>query len=466
MGAELFIPLRAKGELVGILAVGSKLSEEAYSQDDQLTMITLSNQMAVAIDNARLYEQAQQEIAERKRAEEALRKAHEELERRVEQLSTMQEIARELNASLDLDRVLNLVLELTTQVISAHAGVIALLDKGRGGLFIAAMQGFPPHAEVYRFQPWPLERGIVGWVARTGQPSLVADVTQDSHYVPISPSTRSQLTVPLLAKGQVIGVIALASSRLAGFGEEDLGYLSSLVDQAAIAINNAQLLAQAEELAIAEERNRIAREMHDGLVQNLAALLLKVQRSQKLIDADPVTAKRELSRVETTLQQDTRELRRLILALRPRDLEELGFPSALHRLIHEFEAEIGITIHLSGVEDDPCLSWELEFVLFRVVQESLRNVQKHAQAKNVWIDLFSPSPSTASLTIRDDGRGFDSAGVMADYQSREHLGLLHMRERVEALGGTLAVETVPTSGTRVAVTLPITTQGGTQDEQD
>lgn len=438
------VPLEAESKIIGVIGVFNKLFE-AFTEEDLALLSVVGSQAGSIIENSLLYTR--------------LKGVSRELKQRVEELSTMQEIARELNASLDLDRVLNLVLERAIQLTSAQAGVIALLDKGRGGLFIAAMQGLPPHTEVYRFQPWPLERGIVGRVARTGQPSLVADVSQDPDYVVVLPQTRSQLTVPLLAKGQAIGVIALESSELVGFDEEDLRYLSSLADQAAIAINNAQLHSRAEELATAEERDRIAREMHDGLAQDLAALFLRVQRSLKLIDTDPVTAKMELIKIGTVLQQDTQELRRLILALRPLDLEELGFSSALHRLIREFEADNVLTIHLSGVEDAPCLSRELEFVLFRVVQESLNNVRKHAQANNVWIDLALHAPGAVSLTIRDDGRGFDSGEAVIEGLSRGRLGLLHMQERVEAIGGTLAIETAPTSGTRVAVTLPINDPG-------
>jgi len=398
---------------------------------------------------------------------EALRKAHAELEQRVKELSTMQEMARDLNAILDLDLVLGLVLDRAIQSTPAHAGMITLLDRERGGLFIAAMQGFPPHIEDYRFQPWPLEQGIIGWVARTGQPSLVDDVAQDARYFAALPATRSQLTVPLLANIHVIGVIALASSELAGFDEGHLRYLASLADQAAVAIQNAQLHSRAEELAIAEERNRIAREMHDGLVQDLAALSLKAQHSLKLIDADPVMAKAELSRIVTVLQQDTQELRRLILALRPLDLEELGFSAALHKLVSECAADGVTAIHLSGVEAMPYLSRRLELVLFRIVQESLSNVRKHARAKNAWVNLACDSPNIVSLTIMDDGRGFDVSEAATEGASRGRLGLLNMQERVKAMGGTLVIESLPTSGTRVAVTLPLSDSGRkSSDEPD
>jgi len=273
-GAVVGVPVCWGDEFLGVLNVNVLSgTPRTFSPADADLLNLFATQAAIAIKNARLYEAAQQELSVRKQTQEALQKAHAELGRRVEELSTMQEVARDLNASLDLDRVPDLVLERAIQVTPAHAGAITLLDKERGGLFIAAMQDFPPHIGIYRFQPWPLEQGIIGWVARTGQPSLVADVTQDPRYVPVLPSTRSQLTVPLLANMQVIGVIALESSQVAGFDEEHIHYLSSLADQAAIAIQNAQLHSQAEESATAEERTRIAREMHDGLVQDLAALV-------------------------------------------------------------------------------------------------------------------------------------------------------------------------------------------------
>jgi len=213
------------------------------------------------------------------------------------------------------------------------------------------------------------------------------------------------------------------------------------------------------ELAAEEERDRIAREMHDGLAQDLAALLLGVQRSLKLFDTDPLEVKEKLIRMEAALQDQIEELRRLILALRPLDLEELGFSSALHKLVDTSGAGSTLTIHLSGVEHMPRLGRELEFALFRVVQESLNNVRNHAQADSVWIDLALGLPDILSLTIRDNGRGFNFGEAMTEASSRGRLGLLHMRERVEALGGKLAVETAPTSGTKISVTLPINNPG-------
>jgi signal transduction histidine kinase len=149
----------------------------------------------------------------------------------------------------------------------------------------------------------------------------------------------------------------------------------------------------------------------------------------------------------------------LIAALRPFDLEELGFSAALHKLVSEYAAENVIAIHLSGIEAVPALSRELEFVIFRVVQESLSNVIKHAQAKNAWIDLVSDHGGIVSLTIRDDGRGFPVGAAATEGVAHRHLGLLHMQERVKAIGGMLVVESVPTAGTRVAVTLPISGPG-------
>ena len=159
--------------------------------------------------------------------------------------------------------------------------------------------------------------------------------------------------------------------------------------------------------------------------------------------------------MEAALQYNIREVRRLIFALRPLDLEELGFPSALCKLAGEFETRGALTVHLSGVEHAPLLGRELEFVLFRVVQESLNNAQKHAQANNVWIDLDLGFPHVVSVTIRDDGRGFDLDEAMPEALSRGRLGLSYMQERVEAMRGKLVIDTTPSSGTKVVVTLPI-----------
>lgn len=209
---------------------------------------------------------------------------------------------------------------------------------------------------------------------------------------------------------------------------------------------------RSEEEAIAEERQRIAREIHDGLAQDLAAVRLQVRRWQALVESDPVEAKMELEELHRLLGEKIREVRRAIFALRPVALDDLGFWGALPRFLEEFgeQNQLHVSLSVKGVEgeDRPALPTHLELVLFRILQEALNNVAKHAQARTVWVDLDLPDGIV--LRIRDDGVGFDPAILLEKYR-RGHLGLRQMWERVQALGGTMEVRSQPGRGTEIWV---------------
>ena len=183
--------------------------------------------------------------------------------------------------------------------------------------------------------------------------------------------------------------------------------------------------------------------------------MLKVDLCLDLMDDEPGRVKAELETIRTALKRDFEELRRSIYALRPSDLERLGFLAALRKHVNEFRQQNKISVRLSVLEGESRLPPALEFTLFRVVQEALNNVRKHAGANRLWIELDLTSPRAVSLTVRDDGRGFDLAEAMVGAASRDHLGLMQMRERVEAMQGTLVIETGPDSGTTIKATLPI-----------
>ncbi|HOT91640.1 MAG TPA: two-component regulator propeller domain-containing protein [Anaerolineae bacterium] len=205
---------------------------------------------------------------------------------------------------------------------------------------------------------------------------------------------------------------------------------------------------RSEEEAIAEERRRIAREIHDGLAQDLAALRLQVRRWQALVESDPAHARIELDRLHDFLGEKIREVRRAIFALRPVALEELGFWNALRRFLNEFgeQNQLHVYLEVTGAEEN--LPASLEPVLFRIVQEALNNVAKHARARMVWVELTLTDG--VHLRVRDDGVGCDPA-TLPEMVRRGHVGLRQMRERVEALGGTLTIHSQPGQGMEIGV---------------
>jgi PAS domain S-box-containing protein len=211
---------------------------------------------------------------------------------------------------------------------------------------------------------------------------------------------------------------------------------------------------RSEEEAIAEERRRIAREIHDGLAQNLAALRLRAGHWHNLVDSDPLQMHTELDELREILSDSITEVRRSIFALRPVDLDRRGLFPALRSFTASFgeHYRMRVTLDISGPQNR--LPESLELTLFRVIQEALNNVGKHAQASLVRITVDLEMADAVVVTIRDDGKGFDPAFLDRAVQYG-HLGLKQMRERVERINGTLSIQSQPGSGTRIRVTLPL-----------
>ena len=215
----------------------------------------------------------------------------------------------------------------------------------------------------------------------------------------------------------------------------------------------AEVSRRSEEQAIAAERQRMAREIHDGLAQNLAALLVRVGLWQDLVDQNPAQMHRELDALGNLLRANIREVRRSIFALRPVALEDLGFAPALRALVEDLSEQNQWHVALQVPEEErlPAL---LEPVLFRILQEALNNIAKHARAGLVSIELARIPGERLALSIRDDGGGFDPAALDGAVRAG-HVGLAQMRERVVDLHGTFELYSQIGRGTEIRVTLPI-----------
>jgi PAS domain S-box-containing protein len=214
----------------------------------------------------------------------------------------------------------------------------------------------------------------------------------------------------------------------------------------------AEKYRRTQEAAIAEERRRIAGEIHDGLAQNLAALKVRAGLWHDLVDQNPAQMHAELDQLQILLRENIQDVRRSIFALRPIALDEHGFFPTLRQFLNDFGEQNQLLIHwaVRGAEGD--LPVSLELPLFRIIQEALNNVAKHAQAQTLWLDVDVQTQAQARLILRDDGRGFDLA-TLEPAARRGHLGLKQMRERVEQGGGRLEVQSAVGHGTTLDVTL-------------
>ena len=207
-----------------------------------------------------------------------------------------------------------------------------------------------------------------------------------------------------------------------------------------------------QEEAIAEERRRIAREIHDGLAQNLAALRVRAGLWHDLVEQNPAQMHAELDQLQSFLRENIQEVRRSIFSLRPVALEEHGFFPVLRQFLTEYgeQNQLSIAFTVRGQESD--LPVSLELPLFRIVQEALNNVAKHAHARGLWLEIDLDRPAEPRLVVRDDGQGFDPQ-TLETAARRGHLGLKQMRERVEQGGGRLEVQSAVGQGTSLDVTL-------------
>jgi NtrC-family two-component system sensor histidine kinase KinB len=234
------VPLAGREGALGLLSVYfGQVHEPTVGELEILT--TFASQATIAIENARLYAAVSRE---RDRVRSLYQQTDAALAHRVDELTTIEQVSRQLTGTLDLDQIMILVLQQSKRASQADRGVISLYDPERRILHLLAQDGYPPEMERYRTEPWPDERGITGRVARTGQPALVLDVRRDPDYVASASTTRSQISVPIVWEGGVIGTITLESDQATAFTEEHLRFAELLADHAAIGIHNARLFQQ------------------------------------------------------------------------------------------------------------------------------------------------------------------------------------------------------------------------------
>jgi signal transduction histidine kinase len=256
----------------------------------------------------------------------------------------------------------------------------------------------------------------------------------------------SFLGVPIVAKGAVIGAFYLTAKEDANeFGDEDQELIEMLAAHAAVAIENARLYERSRELSVVEERNRLARDLHDVVVQTLFGVVLTADAAALLVERDPAAAKAELERLRGLAQDALAELRSLVFELRPADLEAEGLAATLRKHVDVLARVHGLPVALE-LEAEPELETPRAVHVFRIVQEALNNAQRHASAGAIAVRL-----QRHRITVTDDGVGFDPAapGVRG-----RRLGLTSMEERAAAIGAALTIEAAPGAGTTVTLELP------------
>jgi signal transduction histidine kinase len=297
--------------------------------------------------------------------------------------------------------------------------------------------------------PLPRTHGLLGAMLESEQPYRTGDIHDDTRFRGWWPRThpdmRSFLGVPIVSRTGVIGAFYLTEKEAApDFSAADQRLIEMLAAHAAIAIENARHYEQSRELSIAEERNRLARELHDSVTQKLFSLVLSAEAASTLLDRDGAGARAELERLQELAREAMDELRTLVFELRPPAVDSEGLATALRKhvdvLRRAYRREIGL--ELIGT---PSGAPRVERDVLRIAQEALQNALRHAGAERVELRLDARNGQLV-MSVIDDGIGFDPAAP--ELRSRR-LGLTSMEERAEAIGGTLSIESAPGAGTTV-----------------
>lgn len=376
-------------------------------------------------------------------------KANKALEQRALQLETSAKVAREITSILDIDVLLGRIVELIQDAFGYYHVQVFLLQKETEQLVMGASSG----NRNIQFQHLDIrKRSINSQAAQTGRIQLVNDVlkTPDFLFDDKLPDTRSELVIPLKVGNRVIGTLDVHDTKVDVFTEEETLVIQSLGDQIAIAIENAHLYNQSKDIAIFEERNRLARELHDSVTQSLYSLVLLIEGWRRILKSSGSQKFEEyLNRSGEIAQQALKEMRILILELRPPMLEKEGLVGALQKRIDAVEKRVGINARVV-MEDFIVLPAPVEEALYWIAQEALNNSLKHAKAINETVRICVENNTTV-LEVIDDGKGFDPEMTY----HRGGMGLLNMEERAGKIGGILTIQSALGKGTIVKVCVPL-----------
>jgi signal transduction histidine kinase len=407
-------------------------------------------------------------------AHDNLQQKYQNLSERAITLQVLQEMTLKLTSELNLQTLLKNILDSTIKVVGAVAGSLLLLDKRTDELVFEVVVG--GGGEALERQRMPKDKGIAGWVLSTREPLIVDDVRQDKHFYEeidesSSFSTANLVCVPLIARGNTIGVLQVLNKSGGGrFNQDDVDLLMTFAAQSATAIENARLMQ-----ALREERDRIvaleenvrkqlARDLHDGPTQLLAAIRMGLEFSRKLLARDMLPkVDGELIEIYSLADRALKQMRTLLFELRPAVLETQGLVPALEFYAQQLQQVVvanikGFSIVLETGGFNQRLADRAEKEVFSVVKEALDNVKKHAQAKHVWINL-AVDDGQLKVTVQDDGKGFDTTKLDPTKGREGSLGMLNMRERAQMLGGEVSIVSEPGQGTIVTLSIPLEQNG-------
>ncbi len=444
-------PLRIGERAIGALSVFRRADQRQPFDERALRLVTLfADHAALLIRNAQLLDKSS---------------------RRVQQLRAVSNVGRRITAMLDPRQLFsNVVKHICCSFHHAHATIFLVEGEylvSQAAFNLSTGEAPQPVGAQLRIG----EESVCGWVAQTGQPLLVPDVEHEPRYhrqPGMSFRARSALAVPLKLKGQVIGVLEVQSEHLDDFDKDDLMTMRALGAHVATAIETAWLheqvvqdqsklaqlsrrIVQAQE----DERRRVARELHDEIAQMLTGVKLTLEALTTELPAELTMSGQPLGESVKLIEEALAQVSELSLELRPAMLDDMGLAAALEWYVERFGQRTGIPVAFDDGGLEAHLQGDVEVAVYRIVQEALTNVARHADARHVRVCLRSES-AALQVEIEDDGCGFDVDTVLGAERVGEqgHFGLVGMRERAALFDGQMQIVSSPGEGTRVVIKLP------------
>lgn len=391
-----------------------------------------------------------------------------------QKLRDIYDLISALTATLKYQRVLDLALDLSASVLSSDGAsdrlvsAVLLFSKNEAGnteLGVGSARRLTP-ADMRISLPG--NSGLIASVLQKGESGTYNHVANDpeiSRFVAVR-ACNAAFCLPLRAGLDTYGVLLFAHPNPAYFTEVNREMLELIAHQAVIAIQNARLYSDLEQekermMEIQEQaRKKLARDLHDGPTQSIAAIAMRVNFVRRLLERDVAASEEELQKVEELARRTTKEIRHMLFTLRPLILESQGLAAALDAMAEKMSETYGQDV---TVETDPKIIPRLEInkqsVIFYIVEEAATNARKHARAQHIRIGLRAVDNDLALLEVKDDGIGFDVNLISASYDQRGSLGLINMRERAELVNGVLHIESAENKGTTIQVVIPLTEKG-------
>ncbi|MCL4267158.1 MAG: GAF domain-containing protein [Anaerolineae bacterium] len=439
----LSLPLLVQGKLIGSFSLGRN-QEELFTQEEVFIAQGLAGQIALTLQNANLVSR---------------------LERRVVELSTIHQLGQRLQRVLTPEQLVREITQVLSETFDyEYSSVLLIEEPDRLVPFVyttpgRAVEGIDIGKQSLEMR---LGQGIVGWVAQHGQSVCLNNVSADARYYPLHEEIQSELCVPLLAGEITFGVINVETSHPHAYGTAEQQLLETIAAQIAIAIQNAQLLGRERhsqeqlrnltnylQTAREAERAHIAREIHDEFGQILTALKMDAVWLGKRLPLEDESFQEKANEMTSLIDQAINTVRNLAAELRPGLLDDLGLIAALEWQAHYFSKRAGVPCTLDVPATPVDLGLEANIAIFRIFQEALTNITRHADATQVKVTVRQ-SPRQFTLIVKDNGQGIKKSQL----NSTKSLGLIGIQERARALGGTATVKSRPGQGTTITLQLP------------